>query len=121
MKYSLFKKGFTLGIIVLFVGTSVIPHISGNIRKSRSIESGLEITSTLIQMNGQIPGYSMDVDWWPMFHHDLNNSGYSTSDAPDTNNVKWSYYLGASVASPAVSDGKVYFGTNNKKVYCFLQ
>jgi len=118
MKYSLFKKGFTLGIIVLFVGTSVIPHISGNIRKSRSKESGLEITSNLIQMNGQIPGYSMDVDWWPMFHHDLNNNGYSTSDAPDTNNVKWSYYLGVSVASPAVADGKVYVGTNDKKVYC---
>ena len=34
-----------------------------------------------------------DGDWWPMFHHDLNNTGNSSSTAPDTNNVLWEYVL----------------------------
>jgi outer membrane protein assembly factor BamB len=118
MKYRLFKKSFTIGIIVLFVGTSFIPHISGNIRKNRNNEIELEINSTHIQMNDQILVYSKDVDWWPMFKHDLNNVGFSTSDAPDTNNVKWSKYLGDSVSSPAVAEGNIYVGTSDKKVYC---
>ena len=60
-----------------------------------------------------------DVDWWPMFHHDLGHSGYSSSTAPDTNNVLWEYGTGGSVASsPAVVDGKVFFGSIDKNVYC---
>ena len=59
------------------------------------------------------------VDWWPMFHHDLNHTGYSTSTAPDTNNTIWNYTTGSSVpGSPAVADGKVYVGSYDKKVYC---
>ena len=52
------------------------------------------------------------IDWWPMFHHDLNHTGYSTSTGPETNNVLWSYETGDSVSSsPAVVDGKVYLGS----------
>ena len=60
------------------------------------------------------------VDWWPMFHHDLHHTGYSTSTAPNTNNTIWSYttdaWLGRS--SPAVADGKVYVKSADRKVYC---
>jgi len=56
---------------------------------------------------------------WPMFHHDLFNTGYSPSTAPDTNNVKWSYRTGHHIhSSPAVTDGKVYIGSYDGKVYC---
>ena len=59
------------------------------------------------------------VDWWPMFRHDLNHTGYSTSTAPNTNNTIWSYPTGNPVrSSPAVSDGKVYVGSENGMVYC---
>jgi outer membrane protein assembly factor BamB len=118
MQYSSFKISLVLCIIVLFAGTSFLPGISGNIRKINNEESTLEISNNLIVLNSKTPVNSMDVDWWPMFHHDLYNSGYSTSDAPDTNSVKWSYYIGDSVASPAVVDGKVYVGSNNNKVFC---
>ena len=49
------------------------------------------------------------VDWWPMFRHDPNHTGYSTSTAPNTNNTIWIYTTGGPVySSPAVVDGKVY-------------
>ena len=55
---------------------------------------------------------TMDGDWWPMFHHDLKNTGNSSSTAPDTNNVLWEYSTSGTVASsPAVVDGKVFFGS----------
>ncbi len=64
------------------------------------------------------------VDWWPMFRHDLSHTGYSTSTAPDTNNVAWSYLIADNIVttSPAVADGKVYVGTDETfsggNVYC---
>jgi len=52
------------------------------------------------------------IDWWEMAHHDSCNSGYSTSKAPNTNNVLWIYTAEDFVrTSPAIVDNKVYFGT----------
>jgi hypothetical protein len=60
------------------------------------------------------------VDWWPSFHHDLRHTGYSTSKAPDDNHTLWSYQTGGWVrSSPAVTDGKVYVGSLDGKVYAF--
>ncbi|HVP93516.1 MAG TPA: PQQ-binding-like beta-propeller repeat protein, partial [Acidobacteriota bacterium] len=59
-----------------------------------------------------------DTDWWPMFHHDLNHMGYSTSTAPKTNRILWSYLTGGYVdSSPAVVDGVVYVGSTDSNVY----
>ena len=58
-------------------------------------------------------------DDWPMFHHDLANTGYSTSNTPETTNVLWSYQTGYAVhSSPSVVDGMVYIGSNDRKIYC---
>ena len=57
-----------------------------------------------------------DGDWWPMHRHDLEHSGYSTSTAPDVPDVLWNYTTDDHdrvSTSPAVSDGKVYFGSWN--------
>jgi outer membrane protein assembly factor BamB len=51
-------------------------------------------------------------DDWPMFGHDLQHSGYSTSTAPNTNKTLWSVNAPGFVSSyPAVVDGKVYLGS----------
>jgi len=58
-------------------------------------------------------------DEWPMFRHDLNHTGYSTSAAPNTNQIAWSYTTGDEVfSSPAVAGGMVYVGSYDRKVYC---
>ncbi len=78
--------------------------------------------SPITQWNGtygEYAGESLEVDWWPMWGHDLNHTGYSTSPAPDTNNIIWTYTTGSIVlSSPAVADGKVYVGSHDNNVYC---
>jgi len=55
---------------------------------------------------------------WPMFHHDLALSGYTTSDAPDTNAIAWIYDTGASIrSSPAIVDGVLYIGALDGNLY----
>ena len=58
------------------------------------------------------------IDWWPMFHHDLNHTGHSTSTTPDTNETPWNYRTGSYVtSSPAVVDGMVFVGSGDNNVY----
>jgi len=57
-------------------------------------------------------------DWWPMFHHDSNHTGYSTSTGPSTNNILWTYHTGSGVDSPSVVGGFVYVGSYDGQVYC---
>src|SRR4030042_903481 len=56
---------------------------------------------------------------WPMFRHDLQHTGYSTSPAPNTNQTLWTYTAdGYANCCPAVVDGKVYVGSNDNNLYC---
>jgi len=56
---------------------------------------------------------------WPMFHHDLQHTGYSTSNAPNTNNILWTFTTGGGISSsPTVVDGKVYIGSDDGHLYC---
>jgi outer membrane protein assembly factor BamB len=58
-------------------------------------------------------------NWWPMFHHDTCHLGYSTSTAPATNAVCWTYTTGGAVSScPAVVDNLVYVGSDDGRIYC---
>jgi len=62
------------------------------------------------------------VDWWPMFHHDLQNTGYSNSTAPNTNNTLWDINLpkndSGTTNNPIVHNGKLYFISTTNRVYC---
>ena len=100
------SKTLVIGIIILFIGMSIIPSVAVD-------------TVNIEHSSGKNSGD--DADWWPMFRHDLNHSGYSTSDAPDTNNTLWNYSPGSYIyltSSPAVADGKVYIGLSDYNVYC---
>ena len=100
---SLLRKELSvIGIILLFLGTSVLPVISG--------DSGLQGASQQSR--------NLSTDWWPVFHHDLAHSGYSNSLAPDTCHVVWVYQTDILIlASPVVADGNVYIGSNHT-YYC---
>jgi outer membrane protein assembly factor BamB len=105
MQNKIIRKGLVLLIIILFIGTSIVPVIA-IIR-----DNEIKIYPKKVE--------NSNTDWWPMFHHDLVHSGYSTSTAPDTNNIIWSYKTQSLVfSSPAVADGKVYIGSGDNKVYC---
>lgn len=84
----------------------------------------LTVLTVLVLVLGLMAGISSAAipDDWPMFHHDLNLSGYSTGDAPDTANVLWTYQTDGAVpgimSSPAIVGDKVYIGANDNSVYC---
>jgi outer membrane protein assembly factor BamB len=57
-------------------------------------------------------------DNWPMINHDLSHTGYSTSQAPKTNQILWTYQTGGAVkTSPAVVNSIVYFGSDDGYIY----
>jgi len=58
------------------------------------------------------------IDEWPMFRCNSRHNGYSTSSAPDTDDVLWTYQIcGGFQSSPAVANGMVYIGSNTGYVY----
>jgi len=95
------KTILILGIIFLLIGINIIPSTAINKLQTKSpIED--------------------DIDWWPMFHHDLNRSGYSTSTGPDTNNVLWAFHVkdGIFTSSPAIVNSKIYFNNVFGNIFC---
>ncbi len=93
------KKSLTIVIISFFVFTVFSPINLGFNIKNTSIES-----ESIYSVNDEI-------DWWPMFHHDLNRSGHSSSSGPKTNNVLWATKVTDKIGqSFAIVDNKLYFG-----------
>ena len=64
-------------------------------------------------------GNSSSADW-PMFHHDLTHTGYSTSTPTATSAVQlWNYTTRRPVgSSPAIVNGYVYVGSDDRNIYC---
>jgi hypothetical protein len=61
---------------------------------------------------------SSEVDWWPMFRHDLSHSGFSTSDAPNNNETLWIYETRHQImSSPTVFEGVVFIGSHDQNLY----
>ncbi|MCJ7761891.1 PQQ-binding-like beta-propeller repeat protein, partial [Candidatus Bathyarchaeota archaeon] len=80
---------------------------------------GILLLSLLLTFASNVNIAQSLVDWWPMFHHDLGHTAYSSSTAPTTNQLLWNYTTGYWVlSSPAVVDGRVYVGSDDDKVYC---
>jgi outer membrane protein assembly factor BamB len=106
---TILSKALVIGIILLFVTTVVSPSIAGDVGKKKNSA----------HINEKQIASSLNTDWWPMFHHDEYHSGFSTSAAPDTNQILWNYTTGSNVSSsPAVADGKIFFCSNDENVYC---
>ncbi|MGA3192149.1 MAG: PQQ-binding-like beta-propeller repeat protein [Candidatus Bathyarchaeia archaeon] len=83
----------------------------------------LGLTNTIYEFNETVQdGIAYVTDEWPMFHHDLTHTAYSTSTAPNTNQTLWSAHALTTTgnyvtSSPAVAGGIVYVGSNDYHVY----
>ena len=64
-----------------------------------------------------VSGNSSSGDW-PMFHHDLTHSGDSSSTSTSTSAVQlWNYTTRGPVgSSPAIVDGFLYVGSDDRNV-----
>lgn len=68
--------------------------------------------------NTNLASESLGIDWWPMFRHDLSHMGFSTSDAPNTNETLWIYETRHQImSSPAVFGGVVFIGSHDHNLY----
>jgi len=97
-----------------------IRKIGGSIKMVKKQEmkkaSLLFLTCVALSIGGTGSGSAQD---WPMFRHDLQHTGYSTSRSPLISNLLWEYPTGRNVySSPAVVNGKVFIGSNDHNVYC---
>lgn len=95
-------KGLVIGIILLFIGTTI-----GSTQQDNKVS-----TDNSKKFN------ETSINWWPMFGHDPSHSHCSTSKGPDTDRICWSYTINGGMSSPAVVNGKVYVGSYDNKVYC---
>jgi len=88
-------------------------------------ESGIWDTPYSIDSdNGTYPlvepweNYFEPTEDWPMFCHDVRHTGYSSSKAPDTDNILWTFQTGGWVESSiAVLNGVLYVGSNDGNLY----
>ena len=72
-------------ICTVLVVTAVF-SASGN-----SFNEQTMLNEQIIQIKENSTDKGDGVDWWPMYHHDLQLTGYTTSTAPDTNKVLWAH------------------------------
>lgn len=110
------KKVISTIILVLFIGACFVPSSSGTPRDVSSVQDGETIRlNNRSQMYDERLGSIEDVDWWSMFHHDPQLTGFSTSYAPVTNHVLWTHSIGlylGGFCSPAVVDDRLYMGSS---------
>ena len=71
-----------------------------------------------LQPNMQVNASSSEAsDSWPVFLHDQQRTGSSTSTAPNTNETKWFHNTTMEIdSSPAVADGRVIVGVSDGTV-----
>jgi outer membrane protein assembly factor BamB len=100
------KKYLTLFFILSLILINIIP---------------LGLAGNKVSQNNKEPYYQpIDVNWWPMFHHNPSQTGLTESLAPNTDDILWSYQMNDfTTSSPAVSNGLVVTGSWDNKLYCF--
>ena len=102
------------GIIILFLILFITPSVA--VYNVKNNENNLKVDNEAKSTSA--------IDWWPMYHHDLQNTRFSTSSAPVTNEYLWICELvdGYASSSPIIVDNKVYFGAHffdsNTTLYC---
>ena len=56
---------------------------------------------------------------WPIFRGDSNLSGVASTTLPESLDLLWTYEAGGAItSSPVISDGRVYFGSDDQALHC---
>ena len=90
-----------VAILCITIGFLVAPNLSGAYPTSVNAQT-IDAVTQASQSNTD----------WPMFHHDLTHTGYTTSAGPNTNQKAWNFTAAGGIwSSPAVANGIVFAGT----------
>lgn len=95
MKGIHYKKAACITIFLLLSTTIIFPNITGN---TKTVKNPEPLKSD---------------DWWTMYRHDAANTGCSSSEAPNTNQLSWYYDSNDEIdlTSPIIIDNNVIIST----------
>ncbi|UCF49313.1 MAG: PQQ-binding-like beta-propeller repeat protein [Thermoplasmatales archaeon] len=104
------KKIIVISILIIFTNlliSSALLTVSGNENfKLGDLEKQLLINKQKVRFS-----LGDNIDWWPQLQHDSQHSGISTSSAPETDAILWSFKgIRGKFTAPTVSDNKVFIG-----------
>ena len=108
MKSKLYVRILAVGILFVLIFSIIIPISFGYNVKTSPYVNKSEITDIS----------DKETDWWPMIHHDIHHTGFSTSHAYDYLSHEWTYKGTSPFHSPTIYQNKLYVGSNDHKVYC---
>ena len=79
---------------------------------------GLMLLGSIL-ISGAVSAASLATSPQPKFHTDVNNTGLSSYNGPQTNATEWKYKTNGSIeSSPAIgSDGTIYIGSDDDNLY----
>ncbi len=96
-------------------GTYTVTLIATNAAGSDS-----EVKTGYITVSESSGGSGLANSAWPGYMHDINHTGQSPYNGPQTNTVQWTYTTGGRImySSPVIgTDGTIYFGSYDKNFY----
>jgi len=104
------KKGIICILVCMLMIATVMLPAQGNLNINISTEKNNKTGDVLL---------ADDVEWWPMFHHDVQITGFTPADSPDTNNLLWDNQIDKDIffSSPAIVDDNLVIGTGHRYDY----
>lgn len=102
----MYKKIIGICVCMLMISSAVpvvgLHNQNNDLDNDMKIEEDYKYSST-----------GTEEDWWEMFRHDAGNTGSSTCEGPDTNDLCWqeSTFDEISIATPVIVDEKLYIST----------
>ena len=103
-----------LALCVLIAGFTPSRDVNGKWSSSNSLVMQEPRFSTS-------PGNSDPTsDEWPMFHGALNHTGFTTTTPFQSAGPLWNYPVNVGIvqSSPAITNGRLYEGSTDHKIYC---
>ena len=99
-------KIFGLIIFILIIASIILPA-QENLNINTYYEKNIDKENKLIDN---------DIEWWPMFHHDIQLTGFTSANSPDTNKNLWENYIDNDIwfSSPSIVDNNLFIGTGHR-------
>jgi outer membrane protein assembly factor BamB len=114
MNNLILKKTLVYTVLFLFIGSIIIPSISGINSKANVFDdtSNLDLSNKIKNIKEET-NPEIATEWWPMWRHSPGNDASTTSIAPNTNQLNWKAKISDEIYSsaPVISDGNLFIST----------
>jgi hypothetical protein len=100
------KKILSLILFMLIFASVVLPaqgQFANSLNDKKNMDNGNEL-------------HDDTIEWWSMFHHDVQLTGFTPADSPDTNKTLWENQIDKDIwcSSPAIVDNDLFIGTGHR-------